>query len=188
MRVRINEKNINTREYLDTLYRNPSYMGHGYDDARRRLQYIVDNLGEFLRHLDVGCADGTFTKYYLEKYPDTVGYGMDISIEALKLAKLNCPEGSFISRIPKGMNLIHCGEVLEHLEHPEDLIKQMYESLDPKGLLVITTPNELAGEYEEHLWKWDIQGVKDMLQDFKIIYENPRFFNDHLLYLEAQKL
>lgn len=188
MRQKLNKENINTVEYLNKLYATPDYLGPSYNDARERLRLIVDKLTRAEKHLDIGCADGTFTKYYLDKYPDTQGFGMDISEEALKLASINCPGAIFSSSIPKRMDLIHCGEVLEHIEDPQYMIDTIYSSLNPNGLLVITTPNELAGDYEEHLWKWDMEGVCEMLHKFKITQQDERFFNGNLLYIEAKKL
>jgi SAM-dependent methyltransferase len=96
--------------------------------------------------LDVGCAYGYILSELNKKNFKT--YGMDISQYAVKIAK----QLNKTSRIDVGdihhlvpfrskFDFILCLEVLEHLQTPEDAIKNMYSSLKKGGFLIITTPN-----------------------------------------------
>ncbi len=203
MKIRVVAENINLKEYFEKYYSDPNWRGV-WDDADKRLAKaleIVNN--EYKKHLDVGCADGMFTKYYLEKYPKTEGWGIDISEVVIELAKKNCPEGHFLAAdcylLPfenEEFDMVHCAETIEHLEYPEKAIDEMWRVLKPEGILIITTPNEVAAHYVEHLWKWDLDGVrqmlgtkmdKDKLSRFKILEEHPSFWNGHTMYIKAQK-
>lgn len=204
MKIRVHKDNINTKEYLERMYSNPRWRD-GWDGADVRLSQAMGLIDEsYPKHLDVGCADGTFTKYYLEKFPETEGYGLDLSENIINIAKNNCPEGHFeagdayaLPYLDDTFDLVHSAEMLEHLEFPEKAIKEMYRVLKKGGTLIITTPNEKADEYEEHLWKWDTEGVRLMLESkmdktklkgFNIIEEHPSFHNGHIMYIKAVKI
>lgn len=204
MKIRVQEENINTKEYLDKWYSDPDWAKDN-DGAYVRLKQALELIDQrYHVHLDVGCADGAFTKYYLEKFPKTEGYGMDLSEIIIAKAKANCPEGHFFQgdtyNIPMNndfFNLVHSAEMLEHLEFPEKAIAEMHRVLKPGGTLIVTTPNKFASDYIEHLWKWDVDGVREMLESkmgpdklkgFKIIEEHPSFHNGHIMYLKAIKI
>jgi ubiquinone/menaquinone biosynthesis C-methylase UbiE len=205
MKIRVHEDNINTKEYFEKQYADPNWR-RGWDGADVRLSQAMELIKkEFKKHLDIGCADGTFTKYYLEKFPNTKGWGVDISEVVVEHAKKNCPLGHFkpadCYSLPfkdEEFDLVHCAEMIEHVDYPEKAIDEMYRVLKKNGTLIITTPNEKADDYIEHLWKWDTYGVrqtlgthmdKDKLKDrFKIIEEYPSFHNGHIMYVVAIKL
>ena len=203
MKIRVHEENINTKNHFEEYYSRPDWR-QGWDGADVRLSQTMQLIDDrFAKHLDVGCADGTFTKNYLKKFPDTKGYGIDISEVVCDLAKANCPEGTFIPAdcytLPfpdDEFDLVHCAEMIEHVDYPEQAIAEMYRVLKPGGTIIITTPNQNAAEYEEHLWKWDANGVrlmlgthmsKDKLEGFKNIEEFPSFHNGHIMYLRGVK-
>lgn len=205
MKVRMPQKNINTKEYFEEYYKNPNW-NEGNDGMLVRLSQAMELIKkEYKKHLDVGCADGFFTKYYLEKFPETEGWGVDIAESACELARKNCPKGNFLAascyNLPfenESFDLVHSAEMLEHLEAPEEAIKEMYRVLKKGGHLIITTPNERADTYIEHIWRWDTEGVRLMIETsmdkdkviqngFKIIEEYPNFHNGHIMYLVAEK-
>lgn len=114
------------------------------DDARRELQRVVDSLsGEqpLRRVLDAGCG------YELPlDFPSSVELvGLDASAEAmakneniddaivgdLETAKLD--EASF--------DAVLCWTVLEHLERPEQALRNLVRALRPGGLLILGVPN-----------------------------------------------
>lgn len=180
--------NPNSKVYLNHLYSNPSWKD-GYQDAYKRLDLVIKELKEYEFHLDIGCADGYFTKTYLKKYPNTIGYGIDLSDVIIKNSP-NLLQGD-IYDLPfpdKSFDLIHCGELLEHLEEPQKAINEMRRVLNKNGTLIITTPNEKADNYKEHLWRWNIKEVVELLKGFKVVKKKVKFFNDHIMYIRAKKL
>lgn len=194
---------MNTRDYFEKYYSRPDWRV-GWDWADLRLSQAMELVNErYAKHLDVGCANGGFTKNYLAKFPDTEGWGIEIAEAAVNLAKDNCPQGNFLQgdayELPfpdETFNMVHSAEVLEHLEYPEKALEEMYRVLVPGGTLIITIPNETADDYEEHLWAWDIRGIRKMIRSrmdkakldrFVIIDEHRRFHNGHIYYVRCQK-
>lgn len=203
MKQRVVEENINTKKHFEEYYSNRDWRRE-WDGADLRLAKVMELMDkEYPLHLDVGCADGTFTKAMLTKFPQTEGYGLDISETVIEQAQFNCPNGNFEAgdayNLPYEDNffdLVHSAETVEHLEEPERAIAEFYRVLKPFGTLIITVPNEHATPYEEHLWKWDKYGVreiiksvmnKEKLSGFDIIEERPNFFNGHILYVKCIK-
>lgn len=194
---------MDIKRYFDRFYYDLTWKSQ-WDDADQRLSKIVNMLGEYDTHLDIGCANGLFTKLYLEKYPNTSGWGTDISDVAIELAKENCPEGNFqqadVCHLPYGDNtfdLVHSCEIIEHLENPGDAVKECWRVLHPGGELIITVPDKNNSTYEEHPWKWNESDervivkstmTRKHLKGFKILEEHPNFFNGHLMYVRCIKI
>lgn len=129
------------------------YMAHEDGGERefspkfaRRLEHIR-GLRQGGRILDVGCAAGDFLILAsragfevqgVEMNPDTAALaraaGIPVEIGALEEAPLR--EGSF--------DIVHLGDVIEHVSDPASLVRQARRMLAPGGLLVVTTPNHDA--------------------------------------------
>ncbi len=200
---KLDKENINTKKYFEDYYSRPDWR-KDWDGADKRLASALEFVEtEYKKHLDVGCADGTFTKLYLDKFPETEGWGVDISEVIIEQAKVNCPLGHFQAanayELPFKDNyfdLVHCAECIEHLEHPEKAIAEAYRVLKPGGAYIVTVPNETADDYVEHLWRWDAEGVrqlvetkmdKKLLHGFHVREAKPKFDNGHVMYVIATK-
>jgi len=69
------------------------------------------------------------------------------------------------------------GEVIEHLEKPEDFIKEAFRILKPGGILAISTPNEEeiepgAVDKHRHLWSFSVDDIIELTKDYGIIKEH----------------
>ncbi len=117
-----------------------------------RLKTIVNmaKISEDDSVLDLGCGEG----YCLTMLPKAKKIvGVDISRVALKRAKELIDERGIDARVQFGdaQNLkmdekfdkILCSEMLEHVPKPEKVMKNVYSLLNPKGLLVVSIPDEL---------------------------------------------
>ena len=109
---------------------------------------VYDSCGK--KALDVGCAYG----YVLELLKE-LGYeiyGIDISKYAVKKAKealygspvLITHDAQTALPFKVKFDLISCFEVLEHVEKPELVIRNCYDTLTSKGVLIVSTPNNLS--------------------------------------------
>lgn len=108
--------------------------------------------------LDVGCAYG-YAVDVLESY----GYdaiGVDISNYSVKQAKKTCPTNFVVCDVQKTFpfknkvfDLVTCFEVLEHLTHPLEAIKNMFKSC--KQIMICTTPNKAVE-----------RPIKEIVRDF----------------------
>lgn len=135
--------------------------------------------------LDVGCGIGRFGKLAEERGFEV--YAIDPAEEAVKYAKekfglRNAVVGT-LEDIPsswQNFDVIACFEVLEHVERPRELAKQIYKLLKPGGYLIMSVPNrnrlnvKLARREEfdyppSHLTRWSKQVLSFFLNDLGFI-------------------
>ena len=114
---------------------------------RRTFRTILGRVSPFLprgRILDVGCAAGTFIETAREN-----GYSTD-GVEISPDCAARCRGRGFnvaecgVESIPndwRGYDLVHMGDVLEHLSAPLDTLRDLRLRLNENGLIVISTPN-----------------------------------------------
>jgi SAM-dependent methyltransferase len=99
-----------------------------------------------LRHLDIGPGHGDLIKILradLElssdacDYTDTLMRLNDVKVDVVDLntEKLPYPDSTY--------DLVTCTEVLEHLEHYRETIREVHRIVKPGGVFVLTTPNIL---------------------------------------------
>jgi ubiquinone/menaquinone biosynthesis C-methylase UbiE len=120
--------------------------------------------------LDAGCGDGS-SLIYLENMFHIIPYGIDISIEALNIAKgLNTKserktvfEYGDVRGIPFTNNkfdIVMCWGVIEHFSNYELAIEELQRVLRPGGTLNFIQPNKfslrhLKKFYLELTGKWE---------------------------------
>lgn len=118
----------------------------------KRLNFIIDvlrkRLPEGAEVLDVGCGNGVISRSL-----GAEGFnvrGIDISEKTIEKAKsLNkYPNVKFevvsAEQLVADGHRYHaviCSEVLEHLNHPENLLSVLHQSLHKEGVLIVTVPN-----------------------------------------------
>lgn len=103
------------------------------------LKYSGDNV------LDVGCGIG---QHLAALGPKSLRVGVEISLGALRRAQALSDEVVFIQanayRLPfssSSFDTVLSIDVVEHLEHPADLLREMSRILRPHGCLILQTPN-----------------------------------------------
>lgn len=90
--------------------------------------------------LDIGCSMGNFVACALEKIQ-----GVDIDSDALKICKkrnLKAEETDISTGITypdNTFNGVFCSHVIEHLEDPLNLVKEIHRILKENGLLILIT-------------------------------------------------
>lgn len=116
--------------------------------------------------LDVGCGDGSFLAHLASSAPDRDirWIGVDYSEHQLaRAAELpyefhRCDLGDGLPFPDTSIDLVHAGEVLEHLYDPDHLLEECARVLRPGGHLVITTPN-LQAWYNRALFLAGVQPI-----------------------------
>lgn len=103
--------------------------------------------------LDVGCGDGTVSVMLKHVTGAKEVYGIEISSEAAKLAEEKGVKVIVLDLERQGIplpndtfDLIYCGDIIEHIFEPLDLLKNLWRVLRKDGTCIITTPN-LASWY-----------------------------------------
>ena len=102
---------------------------------------------EPITFLDIGCGNGHTIDFFKKRWPDTNYYGIDLSDEAIRLAKERTPEAEFIrgafdemySAWPKDVVVL-----MGVAEHFEDLVPSLRRLKDFGKLIYIESPNCLA--------------------------------------------
>jgi len=114
----------------------------GFDDLERDLPVTIP------RVLDIGCAIGSLLAKLRERGWETTGVEISgpqaeycrlkrqLDVRNLPLEENHFPAGSF--------NVILASHLIEHLNDPADLVREVHRILVPGGHFLVTTPN-IAG-------------------------------------------
>ena len=106
---------------------------------------------------DVGPGVGYFLRHLNSRYNPQELWGFDMKDDDLEIAAHLCPAArlekkSFQSLPRNRFDLVFLMQVIEHVTHPVDVVKDILNCLPPGGRLVITIPDGradqlMAGEY-----------------------------------------
>ena len=129
------------------------------------IKYNNLNLREGQLMLDMGCGEGRHSIGALLETPTSI-VGMDLSFEDLKIAQsrlkdfdtselsTSCTFGlGNISDIPlqdSSLDAIICSEVLEHVDSPNESVRELVRVLKPGGVMALSVPRYLP---EMICWK-----------------------------------
>lgn len=99
--------------------------------------------------LDVGCGGGSVTRAVKKERPDLEVYGCDLSRSALSIASAS-PDGvdfrlATAERLPFAngeLDFVWIFDVLEHVENPEQVLREVARVLRPGGGFHIVLPLE----------------------------------------------
>lgn len=108
---------------------------------------VVASGRKSLLHLDIGSGHGDLITLLRAKglvehsaacdYTPTLMALPDVHVA---VANLNTEPLPFVDA---SFDLVTCTEVIEHLEHYRETLREIYRVLEPAGILVVTTPNIL---------------------------------------------
>jgi len=132
---------------------------------RRQLVFerlALDDAPRPLRVLELGSGQGDLSREIHGRYPDAQLLGMDISETGLEMARKKVPAGVFLRQdftqtltIPETYfgwaTHAVCTEVLEHVDDPLVVLKNVRACLAPGARLVITVPGGPMSAFDRHI-------------------------------------
>jgi trans-aconitate methyltransferase len=140
------------QQYNDIYKEKPDkWTSDGRDnDAWFMLNRILGRAPKTL--LDIGCGNGHTIRYFKERWPKTKYLGIDISDEAIGIAKIFMPDLDWLcgeiekfSNIPTNtFDVITIMGVAEHFPDIGKKMKYISQFLEPKGVLYLEVPNNLS--------------------------------------------
>jgi ubiquinone/menaquinone biosynthesis C-methylase UbiE len=146
---KINSKNINTIKYWDENIAEPDF------GLRQRKYIKLAGKGDSI--IELGCGMSPFLDKARKNF-DKV-YGLDFSLKTVEEAIKKYPEVNyFIGNATKTgfkdkeFDVSVAGELIEHLENPEQLIKELMR-ITKRRIIISTARMEYNDP--EHLWKFE---------------------------------
>ncbi|MCS7007085.1 MAG: class I SAM-dependent methyltransferase [Gaiellaceae bacterium] len=109
-----------------------------------RIPLFRQAVGEGKRVLDLGCRSGALTRHLLAGN-SVVGVDVDRAARAKARALgIEAVEADVEAPLPfadRSFDAVVCGELLEHLRFPDELVNEIRRVLRPGGILVGSVPN-----------------------------------------------
>ncbi|QPJ65200.1 MAG: class I SAM-dependent methyltransferase [Candidatus Nitrohelix vancouverensis] len=124
---------------------------------RSRLDLIERTLGKKGSLLDLGCGAGFFIRHAQQSGWET--QGLDILPEYEQLAKerlnfdrVRCAFLEDANLPPASFDVVTLWDLIEHIPHPLDYLRQVNALLKMQGLVVLWTPNVKNSVYLKSRW------------------------------------
>jgi SAM-dependent methyltransferase len=126
--------------------------------------------------LDFGAGNGE----YANRFPIGSVDAAEIDPELLPLIKQ--PVYTDISTLAKSYDLIYTINVLEHIEHHGEIVKELYKKLKPGGRLKVFVParQEIFSNMDEHVGhyrRYDKKLVRQILEDAGLRVTDCRYYD-----------
>ncbi|HEV8567862.1 MAG TPA: class I SAM-dependent methyltransferase [Actinoplanes sp.] len=166
---------------VDTLWQ---LVGDQIPDDHARQYHSQDYLREAMTApdaptlmVDLGCGDGRSAKFAKQYKPNISWVGVDImsSTYAKKVAneQVLLYDGVNLPFADDSIPLIYSSQVMEHVRHPEPLLREVRRVLQPGGVFIGST-SQLEPYHAGSLWNYTIYGFKVLVEDAGLALEQVR--------------
>ena len=129
---------------------------------RRLVLRLLGQSGAPLKVLDIGSGQGDFAAALSARYPSAQVLGLEYSRSGVEIAQTKAPSASFLQRdllgaveVPDGYRgwATHavCSEVLEHVDEPAVLLRNVKPFVAPGCRLVVTVPGGPMSAFDHHI-------------------------------------
>ena len=134
---------------------------------------LADHYAERLRArrvLDLGCGAGDSVDLFRSVDPEVSWVGADIA-DSAEVAERTRADADFVTfdgrRLPfedGSFELVYCKQVLEHVEHPHELVSEAARVLRPGGHLAGST-SQLEAIHSRSIFNWTPYGLMRVAED-----------------------
>ena len=141
---------------------------------------VLDKIDKPFKFLEVGCGSGEFAAH-LAKLGNN-GVALDISSEAIKLAKLKLKGTGVVAittdfyKITGQYDYVFCFEVIEHLKDDKKALKQIFSLVSVDGYFIFSVPAHMSlwgrdDEWGGHYRRYEKKALSKLLKEsgFRII-------------------
>jgi SAM-dependent methyltransferase len=122
----------------------------------------LEEAGAPVRLLDIGSGLGDLARDVMALYPRIEFVGLDQSRAGVEISARKVPSARFLQKdllsggddaggLACWATHAVCAEVLEHLDHPEQLLEQAQTYMAPGCKLVVTVPGGPLSEFDRHI-------------------------------------
>ncbi len=132
---------------------------------RHKLIFELLALGQAkapVRLLDLGSGSGEFASHVLRARPDAEVLGLDLAQSGVEISRKKVPGATFFQqdftqpmaldeRYKGWATLAVCSEVLEHLDDPAAMLRNVRPYLAPGCRLIITVPAGPMSAFDKHI-------------------------------------
>jgi len=146
-----------------------------------RYQKIANLIPENARTIiDVGCGDGYLVYLAHAKSGTALLHGLEYDEIGLRYAKQKLGEKKIAADLIQGdifqmpyesniFDVVLNADVIEHLDNPEDAVREMHRIMRPGGLLLLSTPQRRANEGKWdalHVHEFSTRELKDLCEKY----------------------
>ncbi|HNP86955.1 MAG TPA: methyltransferase domain-containing protein [Kouleothrix sp.] len=144
------------------------YNWHQPDQTRGDILRAIRNAEQVL---DLGCGTGWIVQAC--RSAGIASVGLDIDLHALQLAPnpepLVCGSVTALPFACEAFDAVVAKDILEHLLHPGQAIKEIWRVLRPNGVLWISTPHAGSRRFYDdytHVRPFTLQSLRSLLDDY----------------------
>lgn len=141
------DKNFTKKLYED---HHKTSRAPGFSILKEERGKLFSNvIGKHKSVLDLGCRDGSLTKYFAEGN-EVLGIDIDdVSLgearKSLGIETMNIDlNGGWEELGDRKFDVIVAGEVIEHLYHPENIVQKARARLNDEGIFIGSVPNAFS--------------------------------------------
>jgi SAM-dependent methyltransferase len=127
--------------------------------------------------VDLGCGAGATAELTREIRPGTEWIGVDIhqseAAQAIEGEKVLLYDGVNLPFDDDSVPLIYTNQVMEHVRHPEALLRDIHRVLTPGGLFIGST-SQLEPYHAWSFWNYTVYGFAVIVEDAGLTLEEIR--------------
>lgn len=149
---------------MGSLKENVREKGHADQQRYTLAMNAVRKEGAGLRVLELGCGDGTFAHGFAQLGCKVTTVDLDCteardihSHENTEYVEKNVEDIDYFEEF----DVVHAGEILEHVENPERLMRLICRSVKKNGLIMVSVPNF---KHPQHLRTYSLRSFKKLLK------------------------